>query len=179
MPITAKLNYFRMSPRKVRVVADAIRGVDVDEAEVRLAHLGKRATAPLQKLLQSAIANAEHNFQKDPAMLFVQTITVDGGPVLKRFRARAFGRAADIRRRTSHVTMVLGERKRAKSARRFTLLRERKPKEKEAGTLEELSERKQTKPSEFTAREMAKKSQGGFTRRVMDAGKRIFRRKSV
>src|SRR3989338_7271974 len=87
--ITAKLNYFRMSPRKVRLVADAIRGMDVDEAEIHLEHIPKGAAMPLKKLLQSAIANALHNFQKDRSALFIQSLTVDKGPVLNRFLPRA------------------------------------------------------------------------------------------
>ncbi|KKW18713.1 MAG: 50S ribosomal protein L22 [Parcubacteria group bacterium GW2011_GWB1_50_9] len=108
--ITAELNYVAIAPRKVRLVADMIRGMDVARAETQLLFLTKRASHPLAKLLKSAVANAKNNFRVDESDLIVQRITVDGGPVGKRTRARAFGRAARIRKRTSHVTLVLGTR---------------------------------------------------------------------
>lgn len=110
MHVTAHLRYLRMSPRKVRLVTDLVKGMDVSEADAQLAHRSRAAVAPLRKLLHSAIANAEHNFKLQAGNLFVQEITVNQGPTLKRFRARAFGRAATIRKRSSHVTVVLGER---------------------------------------------------------------------
>ncbi len=106
--VTAELNHMRIAPRKVRLVVSAIRGMSVGDAEVRLRFLTKRASHPLLKLLKSAVANAKNNFQLSEDDLVVRRITVDGGPVQKRFRARAFGRAARIRKRTSHVTLVLG-----------------------------------------------------------------------
>jgi len=179
--IVAKLNHLRMSPRKVRLVVDLVRGMDVNEAEAQLAHMPKRATNPLRKLLRSAIANAEHNFQKERSALFIQTFTVDGATPLKRFRPRAFGRAADIRKRVSHVTLVLGERTQTKKSRRFTMQETRKP--KEVATLEALGaaekEAAEKHEKEFSPREAAQKRAGGITRKVTDIGKRFFRRKSV
>lgn len=96
-----------MSPRKVRLVVDAVRGMNVAAAETKLAFLPKLAAHPVQKLLRSAIANAEHNFHLKKEDLFIKTIVADGGPTLKRFAPRAFGRAAPIRKRTTHVTLVL------------------------------------------------------------------------
>jgi large subunit ribosomal protein L22 len=99
-----------MSSRKVRLVADLVAGMDVDEADAQLGHLRKAATVPVRKLLKSAIANAEHNAKLDRRNLFVRQILVNQGPTLKRFRPRAFGRAAPIRKRSSHITVVLEER---------------------------------------------------------------------
>lgn len=96
-----------MSPRKVRLVVDLIRGISVDEAERRLMFLKKDASRPVLKLLQSAIANAQHNFKLDRASLFVKTIMADGGPTLKRSTPRAMGRATPIRKRTTHITLIL------------------------------------------------------------------------
>jgi large subunit ribosomal protein L22 len=110
MQVTAHLHHLRMSPRKVRLIADLIRGVDVAVADAQLAFAQKAAALPLRKLLASAVANAEHNAKLNRANLFVERIFVDQGPTLKRFRARAFGRAATIRKRSAHVTVVLGER---------------------------------------------------------------------
>ncbi|MBI4434327.1 50S ribosomal protein L22 [Candidatus Uhrbacteria bacterium] len=110
MQTLAHLRNLRMSSRKVRLVADLVRGMDVDEADAQLSHLRKAATVPVQKLLRSAIANAEHNAKLDRRNLFVHQIFVNQGPTLKRFRPRAFGRAAPIRKRSSHLTVVLEER---------------------------------------------------------------------
>lgn len=96
-----------MAPRKVRLVVDLIRGQRVDEAERRLSFLKRDATRPVLKLLQSAIANAEHNFKLNRASLFVKSVAADGGPTLKRFMPRAMGRAAPIRKRTTHISIVL------------------------------------------------------------------------
>ncbi len=106
--ITAKLNYLRMAPRKVRLVADLLRGKSVTEAERVLHFARERASSPLLKLLRSAVANARHNFNiQKPEVLRVRSITVNTGPMLKRSRPRAFGRAFPIRKRTSHVSLVL------------------------------------------------------------------------
>lgn len=92
-----------MAPRKVRLVIDAVRGLSVMAADTRLTFMNQAAREPVQKLLRSAIANAEHNFHLKKEDLIVQTITADGGPTLKRSRPRARGSAAPIRsaRRTS------------------------------------------------------------------------------
>lgn len=104
----ANLTNYRQSPRKVRIVADAIRGKSTAQAKVVLTQVIKRAALPLEKLLDSATANALHNFKVSADQLFVKTITVDKGPTLKRSRARAFGRAARINKRTSQVSLELG-----------------------------------------------------------------------
>jgi len=96
-----------MAPRKVRLVIDTVRGLPATVAETRLAFLNKRASLPVLKLLRSAMANAEHNFHVRKEDLLIKTIVVDGGPTLKRSAPRAFGRAAPIRERTSHVSIVL------------------------------------------------------------------------
>ncbi|PIR81083.1 50S ribosomal protein L22 [Candidatus Kuenenbacteria bacterium CG10_big_fil_rev_8_21_14_0_10_39_14] len=114
METTAKLRYLRMSPRKVRLVVDAIRGVSVEQALARLKFSDKRAVQPVAKLLNSAIANAEHNQDLKRDNLLIKEIKVDEGPVLKRWRSRAFGRAAGIQKRTSHISIVLSEIKPSK-----------------------------------------------------------------
>ncbi|MBI4359499.1 MAG: 50S ribosomal protein L22 [Candidatus Jacksonbacteria bacterium] len=110
MEITAKLRHYRQSPRKVRLVTDLIRGKDAHTALNQLQFAGKRAALPIQKLLSSAMANAVNNFSLKKENLYVKKISVDGGPVLKRWMPRAFGRASEIRKRTSHVTIVLDEK---------------------------------------------------------------------
>jgi len=108
--VKAQLKHLRIAPRKVRLVADAIRKQDVTDAIRILSFLPKRASLPMKKLLQSAEANAKHNFHMEDAHLYVSEIRVDEGPVLKRYSPRAMGRATLIRKKTSHITLVLGER---------------------------------------------------------------------
>ena len=110
MQVTAHLRKLRIAPRKVRLVADLLKGMDIREAEAQLAHLRKGAVLPIRKLLHSAIANAEHNAKLDRANLFVRQVLVNQGATLKRSQPRAFGRATPIRKRTSHITIVLDER---------------------------------------------------------------------
>ena len=108
--VKATLKYYRMSPRRVREVADIIRGKRAEEAQNILDFTNRRAAGTLKKLLNSAIANAENNFSMDPDKLFVTEIAVDEGPMWKRFITKSHGRASRIVKRTSHVTIVLGEK---------------------------------------------------------------------
>ena len=98
-----------MSPRKVRLVIDLVRGKAVGPAITQLEFLRKDAALPVLKLLKSAMANAEHNFKLDAGTLRVKTVTADAGPTLKRFRPRAHGSAAPIRKRMTHITLVLSD----------------------------------------------------------------------
>ena len=110
MEAKAKLNTLRSTPQKTRLVADLIRGKEVVEAENILRFTPRRAAKPILKLLQSAKANAVNNHDMFEDTLFVSKIMVDEGPVLKRFLPRARGRADLLRKRTSHVTIVLEEK---------------------------------------------------------------------
>lgn len=96
-----------MSPRKVRLVADLIRGMNVEVAEQQLQVHPKWASRPLLKLLRSAIANATNNFHLDRSTLRIAKITVDQGPTMKRYRPRAFGSSAMIKKRSSHINLIL------------------------------------------------------------------------
>lgn len=110
MEARAYLKYARIAPRKVQVVLDLIRGKDAQLARAILKHTRKAACEPLEKLLNSAIANAENNFNMDKNNLYVAECYVCPGPILKRIRPRAKGRAFRVLKRTSHVTMVLKEK---------------------------------------------------------------------
>ncbi|WP_062196945.1 50S ribosomal protein L22 [Massilibacterium senegalense] len=101
----------RIAPRKVRLVVDLIRGKQVGEAIAILRHTPKSASPVVEKVLNSAIANAEHNYDMDVNNLVVVEAYVNEGPTLKRFRPRAQGRASQINKRTSHVTLVVTEKK--------------------------------------------------------------------
>lgn len=106
---SAKLNYLRMSPSKVRLVLDEIRGKKVDDAIAILSLSEKVAAEPILKLLNSAIANAENNLGMNRDELYVAETYANEGPTLKRIRPRAMGRATRIRKRTSHVTIILDQ----------------------------------------------------------------------
>jgi large subunit ribosomal protein L22 len=111
--VRAQAKYVRMSPRKARLVAEHIRGRSVPEARAVLAFTSREAAGVLQKVLQSAVSNAEANHGIAEEQLYVKATWVDGGPVMKRWRARARGRVARIRKRTCHITVQLAERPQA------------------------------------------------------------------
>ncbi len=115
MEVTAKLRYLRIAPRKVRLVADLVRGKSVEEATHILNFTRKRAAKPLLKLLNSAVANASHNFQLKKENLYISKILVNEGPKLKRWRPRARGMAYEIQKKTSHITLTLAEMDNRKS----------------------------------------------------------------
>jgi large subunit ribosomal protein L22 len=110
MEVKAKLRFVRISPRKARLVADLIRGKKSEEALNILIFTRKAAARILIKLLKSAIANATQKKTVDVDRLYVKKITVDQGPTMKRFTPRALGRATTIRKRTSHIDMILDEK---------------------------------------------------------------------
>ncbi len=103
----AQARYVRMTPMKCRRVIDLVRGMPVQEALDQLRFQPQAAAEPIAKVVASAAANAEHNKQLDPSTLFISSAYVDEGPTLKRFRPRAQGRAYRIRKRTSHITVVV------------------------------------------------------------------------
>ncbi len=104
----AVAKFVRIAPRKARLVADEVRGKSVPEAVTILQFTNKRAAGIVGDVIKSAAANAEHNDDADIEALFVRDVRVDEGPTIKRFRARAMGRATMIRKRTSHISVVLG-----------------------------------------------------------------------
>jgi len=182
MEIKAKLRHLRISPRKVRLIADLIRGMDAGQAQTQLRLLTKRSASPVLKLLNSAIANAKNNFGiTDENNLFIKEIRVDQGPALKRWRARAMGRAGAIRKRTSHISLILEE----KVASQITIKKKTATINKE--TLPEIQsmpekilpkdEKKPLLPD--TKRKREEFSKQSFARKFSRLGNKIFRRKSI
>jgi len=110
MQVQAKLKFARISPQKARLVADQVRGIDVEKALQTLAFSNKKAAGIMKKVLESAIANAEHNEGADIDELKVSAVTVDEGPTYKRIRPRAKGRANRILKRTSHIIVTVSDR---------------------------------------------------------------------
>ncbi len=170
MSVEAKLRYSRISPRKVRLVADLIRGLQVDEAEKVLQFTVKRSAMPILKVLKSAVANAEHNYNLKKIDLYISEITVDGGPIIKRYRPRARGVAFPIQKKTSHITIKLAEKggketeKKKKKEKIEKVYQTEKPKE-------EITRQKTTHKDEGIGKEIKKETRGDK--------KQIFRRKSI
>jgi large subunit ribosomal protein L22 len=171
MSVEAKLRYSRISPRKVRLVADLIRGLQVDEAEKVLQFTIKKSADPILKVLRSAVANAEHNFSLKRTNLYISEIKVDGGPIIKRYRPRARGVAFPIQKKTSHITIKIAEKggkeqeKKKKQAKIEKVYQEEKPKE-------EVVRQKAGHKDEGQAKEKINKETRGDK-------KQIFRRKSI
>jgi large subunit ribosomal protein L22 len=109
METTAVAKYVRIAPRKVRLVMDMVRGKPVDEALQTLGLVRKAASPVIAKVIRSALANAENNHNMNTDGLVIKKACVDEGPTLKRFMPRAMGRATAIRKRTSHITVVLSD----------------------------------------------------------------------
>lgn len=143
-----------MSPRKVRLVADLIRGMNVNVAEQQLQFHPKWASRPLLKLLRSAIANATNNFHLDRKDLRIAKITVDQGPTMKRYRPRAFGSSAMIRKRSSHINLVLISPEKSKKEQEAT-------KAKSGEKAKEAAAKKGTQKVEKTIAEKKQESKKG------------------
>ncbi len=109
MEIIARTRMIRISPRKVRIVGDLIKKKSINDAMGMLIYMPQKASYILKKLLDSAIANARQKKYVDIDNLYVKNVIVDGGPMLKRFLPRAMGRATKVRKRLSHITLVLDE----------------------------------------------------------------------
>jgi large subunit ribosomal protein L22 len=110
MEVTAKLRYARIGAFKARLVADLVRGQNVNDAIKELTFSPKKASFMIKKLIESGVANAENKQVMDVDNLYIKTITVDEGPFMKRFRPRAQGRASGIKKKTSHINVTLAER---------------------------------------------------------------------
>ena len=110
MEVKATARFIRRSPRKVRLVLDAVRGKSVDEAVAILRFLPHGGAKEILNVVKSAAANAENNYQMAPEDLFIKRIFADEGPTVKRFRSRSRGMAAPILKRTSHITVIVEER---------------------------------------------------------------------
>lgn len=175
MTVTAKLNYLRIAPRKVRLVADLIRGKSVEEAQAILDFTIGKSVHPLSKLLKSALASATHNFQLDLANLYISKIMIDEGPKLKRWRPRARGQAYEIQKKTSHITLLLDEI--AKTSKKIKVRkRTGKPEKIEAS---ETSEKKPQEPvAAKPVKSKFKPKFETFKPKIEKGIKRIFRRKA-
>ena len=180
---TAKLNHLRMAPRKVRLMATVIKGLSVNDAQAQLATNPKRASEPVLKLLQSAIANAVNNAKMDASKLIVKEIRVDGGPMLKRWLPRAQGRATPIQKKSSHITIVLEESDKVK-APRFTMAKKvEKITKSKAETIKKVAAKteKAEKAEDKEAKTKTKTEKAEKTTKGAKEGtkRKMFQRKSI
>jgi large subunit ribosomal protein L22 len=191
MQVSAKLKNLRTSPRKVRLVANFIKGLDVSEALNQLEAQVKKSNPVIKKLLDSAISNAENNFGLDKDNLYVYSAKVEAGATLKRWMPRAFGRASTILKRTSQIEIILEERVEGKGRK----TKEEMEKEKQKRLDTKKKQEKEAK-KEQTEKEEVLKNEGEATvkntEKIKESGKikkggetkgglasRIFRRKSM
>ncbi len=147
MNVRASLRFLRLSPRKVRLVADLIRGMPVAAAERQLQLNPQGASRPILKLLRSAIANATKNFSLERDGLTIWRITVDQGPTLKRYRPAAFGTAHPVRKRSSHITVILASPDKPAKKPSKDAVKELKPKDQAATAKSEPAKKPTAAPA--------------------------------
>lgn len=190
---TAKLNNLRIAPRKSKLVADLIKGLDINEAFDQLDVYVKRSSPYLKKLLSSAVANGENDLGLDKNNLYVYDVKVNAGPVFKRWRPRAFGRAGKILKRTSKIEIILEERiegkgrktkeqiekaRKEKIQANKKIEKERAKKETEKNQLSETQESKKIRAEKIE--ELKKREEPGKKEKQKKGlVKKIFRRKSM
>lgn len=176
MQITAQLKNLRIAPRKMRLVSGVIKGMDAVAAKHHLAYIIKRSSAPISKLLDSAMANAHNNLGLVKENLFIKDITVDEGPKLKRFRPKAMGMASPIEKKTSHIRIVLDEKVPGLKAKDQP--KPKKAEEKAAESVEvKLEKTKIHEKKPEVHKELGKK--GGVFGKMSGLGKKFFRRKAI
>lgn len=180
--VTAQLKYLRIAPRKVRLVADTLRGLPVEEAEARLMISARRPKASLLKLLRSGVANAKNNHKLNPEMLYIKEIRVDQGPMMKRWTPRSRGSIAAIQKKMSHVTLVLDVLQKPHT-NRFSIVSKKpkkednkekkgkKSKQESATTKSQISDKTKEKEQKPAVQDKPKETKGAL--------KKVFQRKAI
>lgn len=158
MKVQASAKMQRISPRKVRLVLDAVRGMSAAEAERALMSMNKKGARIVLKLLKSAVANADHNFNIDTKTLVISSLMANEGPTMKRYRPRAFGRATMIRKRTSHIHIELEGEPKKKAAKKKAAPKKAAEKKTEAKE-EKTTEKKESAPKKTTAKKSTTKTE--------------------
>ena len=177
--VTAFANHLHVSPRKMRLVTNLVKNMYVGDALVQLAHANKKAAPMVVKLLNSAVANAEHNFSLDPQWLYIKTITTDSGRVLKRYFPRARGSAFVIRRKMCHVNVILEERKKGKApASRTAFMKKSTKAEKSTMSVDQEIATNEKNKSEDIKKVQAPKSGTEVKMNKIQNKRRLFNRKS-
>jgi len=165
MEVKAQLRHLRIAPRKVRLVADMVRNKKVEQAQALLDFNLKKGAGPMKKLFDQAVANAKNNLELDEKTLVIKEIFVDEGPKLKRWRARSRGRAMQIQKKTSHITLILEGQKGKK-----------KPVKPKAEKPVEKPKEENKEETKKTVKHKAKRQIGSKTENKVS--KKIFKRKS-
>lgn len=181
MKVKAKLKNLRISPRKVRISADIIRGCNIEDAIFRLDNTVKKSNEPIKRMLLSAVANAQNNFNLDKDSLVIADIQVGEGITMKRWMPRAYGRASEILKRSSHVYIILeGQESAAKPVKKKAIKPVKKEDKTEGSieTVEKVEEKKDAtlkinKKSHYRVEAKKKES------REKGWSKKMFKRKSV
>jgi len=189
MKVSAKLNNLRIAPRKIRLVTNLTKSLDVKDALDQLDAAIKKGSLPIKKLLESAVSNAENNFGLDRDNLYVLNAIVGAGPTLKRWMPKAFGRAGEIMKRTSSIELILEERVEGKGRKskeqlekeKQARVEEKKTAEKERQKNEERVDKKEDEGLQIKAAEKGKGSEKAkkTTEKKSGWGSKIFRRKSM
>ncbi|MEK7598379.1 MAG: 50S ribosomal protein L22 [Patescibacteria group bacterium] len=192
MQVSAKLNNLRVAPRKIRLVTNLIKKMDVEDAINQLDVTIKKGSAPIKKLLLSAISNGESNFGINKSNMYVLDVIVGAGPTLKRWMPKAYGRAGQILKRTSRIELILEERvegKGRKTKEQLEKERQKKAEEKKKVEKERAKERKEAEKSldktspEGKTKQAEKIKDKENPRKATDKkggwGSKIFRRKSM
>ncbi|MGC9603405.1 MAG: 50S ribosomal protein L22 [Minisyncoccia bacterium] len=176
--LKTQLNHLKIPPRKVRLLADVIRGLTVQEAEAKLMLSPRRPKDALVKLLRSAVANAKNNHKLETDKLFVKEIRVDQGPKTGHWTPRSRGSAALIEKKTSHVMLVLGVMEKAK-APRFTIEKKKKPEKEEKKHKHEHAEK--AEKAETLEKEKAKEAKKSDVKATAKTSgfRKFFQRKSI
>jgi large subunit ribosomal protein L22 len=175
--VKAYARYVHVSPQKLRLVADMVRKTPVDQALEQLRFSSKKAAQPLTKAINSAIANAVHNFNFKKEDLFVKSVTIDGGPVYKRYSPRAQGRAFIERKRTSHINVTL-EAREQKSKRRRSIFSLR-PRTQETEEVKPAAQPEAGKvDSNKPAPKQAPKRSEKIKQNIVNLKRRLFNRRS-
>ena len=185
MSVTAKLKYLHIAPRKVRLVADLIRGKKIEEAQAILDFTVKKGAEPFLKLLKSAIANAKHNFPEDKLNFYVSKVLVDEGPKFKRSMPRSRGMASAIQKKTSHITILLDKIEKEIDGKAKKIKKVKKLKDKKIKKVKKLEKEKTIKLEDafkekkfFVRQEKFKLDSKGSKPQKEKGVKRIFRRKA-
>jgi large subunit ribosomal protein L22 len=184
MKVSAKLNNLRIAPRKSKLVADLIRGLDIDDALTQLDYTVKRSSPYMKKLLESAIANAENNFGLDRSNLYIFNVVIGAGPTFKRWMPRAYGRASMILKRSSKINIILEERIEGKGRKTKEQMEKEKKQREEA---RKKADKERTEEKDKKEKEIGKKP--AFEKEIKDEDRKkevkktwankIFRRKSM
>lgn len=172
MKVRAFLKNYRVSPRKVRLLTTLVKGLPVEDAMTQLDRSGKLSSLQVKKLVASALANAENNFGLDRKNLYVFEMRVDEGPTMKRWMPRAFGRATEIHKRTSRITLVLEEFVEGAGRKTKEEIATEKKKRKSDEKKKLADKKMDSKKTDLKSTEKKGKKSGGFSQKM-------FQRKSA